>query len=92
MLWEGRGIVTQRRETLRRGLSSDCDAAKIIGEGVCYTSARTLSATSGVLEFEPDALQPSWTECHHCGLDNEIPPGLYDRPAIIQGDVPSRMM
>jgi len=45
----------------------------------------------GVLEFEPDVSQPSWTECHHCGLDNEIPPGLYDRPATIAGHVPSRM-
>ena len=46
----------------------------------------------GVLEFEPDAFRPSWTECHHCGLDNEISPGVYDRPAIIQGYVPCRMM
>ena len=46
----------------------------------------------GVLEFEPDALQPSWTECHNCELDNEIPPGVYDRPAMILGHVPSRMI
>jgi hypothetical protein len=45
----------------------------------------------GVLEFEPDAL-PSWTECHHCGIDNEIPPGLHDRPAVIQGHVPGRII
>ena len=44
----------------------------------------------GVLDFELDASEPSWTECHHCGLDNEISPGLYDRPAIIPGHVPSR--
>jgi hypothetical protein len=42
-----------------------------------------------VLEFEPDASQPSWTECHYCGCDNEIPPGVYDRPAIIPGHVPN---
>ena len=46
----------------------------------------------GVLEFEPDASGPHWTECHDCGFDNEIPPGLYDRPAIIQGYIPSRMI
>jgi hypothetical protein len=46
----------------------------------------------GVLEFEPDALEPSWTECHQCGLDSEIPPGVHDRPAIIPGHVPCRMM
>ena len=46
----------------------------------------------GVLEFEPDAFGPSWTECHDCGFDNEIPPGVYDRPAVIQGYVPRRMM
>ena len=46
----------------------------------------------GVLEFEPDALQPSWTECGHCGLDNEIPPGVYNGPALIPGQVPSRML
>ena len=45
----------------------------------------------GVLEFEPDALQPGWTECHHCGIDNEIAPGLYDRPAVLPGQVPSRI-
>ena len=45
----------------------------------------------GVLEFEPDALEPGWTECHHCGIDNEILPGLYDRPAVIPGQVPSRI-
>ncbi len=45
----------------------------------------------GVLEFEPDAWWPSWTECHHCGLPNEIAPGLYDQPALIPGHVPSRM-
>ena len=47
---------------------------------------------AGVLEFEPDAFEPGWTECHHCGIDNEIPPGLYDRPAIIPGHVPSRII
>jgi hypothetical protein len=46
----------------------------------------------GVLEFEPDASGPSWTECQHCGLDNEIPPGVYNGPAIIQGHVPCRVM
>ena len=46
---------------------------------------------AGVLEFEPDPLEPSWTECHHCGLDNEIAPGLYDRPAVIPGQVPERI-
>jgi hypothetical protein len=50
-----------------------------------------LCKCEGVLEFEPDASEPSWTECHHCRLDNEISPGLYDRPAIIQGQVPSRI-
>jgi len=45
----------------------------------------------GVLEFEPDASEPGWTECHDCGTDNEIPPGLYDRPALISGHVPSRI-
>ena len=45
----------------------------------------------GVLEFEPDALEPSWTECHYCGLHNEISPGLYDTPAVIPGHVPSRI-
>lgn len=46
----------------------------------------------GVLEFEPGTLEPSWTECHHCGLDNEIPPGRYDRPTVIPGQVPSRIV
>ena len=46
----------------------------------------------GVLEFEPDALQPSWTECGYCRLDNEIPPGVYNGPTIIPGHVPSRMI
>ena len=46
----------------------------------------------GILEFEPGAFGPSWTECHDCGFDNEIPPGVYNRPAIIQGYVPRRMM
>jgi hypothetical protein len=46
---------------------------------------------AGVLEFEPDPLEPSWTECHHCGLDNEIAPGPYDRPAVIPGRVPDRI-
>ena len=50
-----------------------------------------LCKCEGVLEFEPDASEPSWTECHHCGLDNEISPGLYDQPAIIPGHVPSRV-
>ncbi len=45
-----------------------------------------------VVEFEPDACKPSWTECQHCGLDNEIPPGVYDRPATIQGYVPCRII
>lgn len=45
----------------------------------------------GVLEFEPHPLEPGWTECHHCGIDNEIPAGLYDRPTIIPGHVPSRI-
>ena len=50
-----------------------------------------LCKCEGVLEFEPDASEPSWTECHHCGLHNEISPGLHDRPAIIPGLVPSRI-
>jgi hypothetical protein len=50
-----------------------------------------LCQCEGVLEFEPDAAAPSWTECHHCGINNEIPPGLQDRPALIPGRVPSRM-
>jgi hypothetical protein len=50
-----------------------------------------LCKCEGVLEFAPDASEPSWTECRHCGLDNEIPPGLFDPPAIIPGHVPSRM-
>lgn len=74
----------------------------VIGHGIRAEAAEVapyrhryrcwLCKFKGVLEFEPDALGPSWTECHHCGLDNEIPPGLYDRPAIISGHVPSRMM
>ena len=48
--------------------------------------------SEGVLEFEPDALEPSWTECHQCGIDNEIPPGLCHRPAIIPGQVPGRLI
>ena len=51
-----------------------------------------LCGYEGVLEFEPDALQPSWTECHDCGFDNEIPTGVYNRPAIIEGYIPSRMI
>jgi hypothetical protein len=47
-----------------------------------------LCKCESVLEFEPDASESSWTECHHCGLDNEIPPGVYDRSAIIPGQVP----
>ena len=46
----------------------------------------------GVLEFEPDASGPSWTECQHCGLDNEIPPGVHERPGIIQGHVACRVI
>ena len=45
-----------------------------------------------VLEFEPDACKPSWTECQHCGLDNEISPGVYEQPAVIPGHVPSRII
>ena len=45
----------------------------------------------GILQFEPDASRSSWTECDRCGLDNEILPGVYDRPATIAGNVPSRM-
>jgi hypothetical protein len=44
-----------------------------------------------VLAFEPDASQPSWAECDHCGLDNEIPAGVYDRPALIPGHIPTRI-
>jgi hypothetical protein len=51
-----------------------------------------LCKCEGVLEFEPDASEPSWTECHYCGLYNEISPGLYERPAIILGLVPSRIL
>ena len=51
-----------------------------------------LCKCEGVLEFEPDASGPGWTECQHCGLDNEIPPGVYERPAIIQGHVACRMI
>lgn len=47
---------------------------------------------AGVLEFEPAASESSWTECHHCGIDNEIPAGLYGQPAIIRGQVPSRII
>lgn len=47
---------------------------------------------AGVLEFEPDASEPGWIECHHCGIDNEIPPGQYDRPTVIPGYVPSRII
>jgi len=50
-----------------------------------------LCKCEGDLGFEPDASEPSWTECHYCGLDNEISPGVYDRPAVISGHVPSRM-
>ena len=46
----------------------------------------------GVLEFEPDAFSPGWTECHDCGFDNEIAPGVYDRPTVIPGYVPSRII
>jgi len=46
----------------------------------------------GVLEFEPDASEPSWTECHHCGLTNEIASGSYERGAIIPGHVPCRIL
>jgi len=51
-----------------------------------------LCGYEGVLEFEPDVSGPHWTECHDCGFDNEISPGLYDRPAIIQGYIPSRIL
>lgn len=47
---------------------------------------------SGVMEFEPDATEPSYTECHQCGIDNEIPPGLHEQPAIISGQVPTRII
>ena len=50
-----------------------------------------LCRCEGALEFEPDASAPSCTECHHCGLHNEISPGLYDHPAISPGHVPSRI-
>ena len=50
-----------------------------------------LCKSKGAIEFEPDASEPSWTECHECGIDNEIPPGLYDRPVILPGNVPSRV-
>lgn len=48
--------------------------------------------SEGVLEFEPEVLQPSSVECHHCGIDNEIPPGLYDRPAVIPGNAPVQIL
>ncbi len=51
-----------------------------------------LCKCEGGLEFEPDASGPSWTECQNCGLDNEIPAGVYDKPAIIQGHVPRRVL
>jgi hypothetical protein len=47
---------------------------------------------AGVLEFEPKASEPSWTECHHCGVDNEITAGLRERPTVIPGRVPSRIV
>ena len=47
---------------------------------------------TGVLQFEPDASEPGWTECHHCGIDNEISPGVYIRPAFVPGHVPSRII
>ena len=50
-----------------------------------------LCQCANVLEFEPDASEPSWTECHECGLLNEIAPGVYDLSAIIPGHMPSRM-
>ena len=51
-----------------------------------------LCKCEGVLEFEPDASGPSWTECQHCGFDNEIPPGVYHRPTIIPGHISSRIV
>lgn len=47
---------------------------------------------AGVLEFEPDDSEPSWTECRHCGIDNEISPGHYEQRAIIAGQVPTRII
>jgi hypothetical protein len=71
-------------------------------EGKFFQSKQTVSyrhryqcwacKCTGVLEFEPDVSEPGWTECHHCGIDNEIPPGLHDRPALILGQVPSRVI
>jgi hypothetical protein len=51
-----------------------------------------LCKCTSVLEFEPEVSQPSWTECPHCGLNNEINAGLYHCPAIIPGQVPSRII
>jgi hypothetical protein len=81
-------------------LSMKVGEAVTIGHDNCVQSVAAyrhhyrcwLCKCEDVLEFEPDASEPSWTECHHCGLHNEISPGSYDLPAIIQGHVPSRIL
>ena len=94
---QGRGAVRMFEFTLRIGEEAIIDRhqiRRVKGEIAPYRHHYRccLCEYEGVLEFEPDALQPSWTECHDCGFDNEIPPGVYNRPAIIQGYIPSRMI
>ena len=94
---QGRGAVRMFEFTLRIGeeaIIQSYDIRVVKGEIVSYRHHYRccLCEYEGVLEFEPDASGPSWTECHDCGFDNEIPSGVYDRPAIIQGYVRCRMM
>ena len=93
---QGRGPVRMLKFTLKVG-----EAAIIQSHGIRVVELENipyrhhyrcwLCKCEGVLEFEPDASEPSWTECHHCRLDNEISPGLYDRPTVIPSHVPSRI-
>jgi len=94
---QGRGAVRMLKFTLKVG-----EAAIIQSHGIRVVEVEIipyrhhyrcwLCKYEGVLEFEPDASWPSWTECQHCGLDNEIPPGVHERPGIIQGHVACRMI
>lgn len=72
------------------GNSDSCQPARTVCHRHRYRC--WLCKYEGVLEFEPNPSGPSWTECHHCGIDNEIPLGAYERPVLIAGHVPSRMI
>lgn len=59
-------------------------ALPALGRVICFLCEH---ASSIPLRLPPG--RPSWVECEHCGLDNEIPAGTPLSPAI-RGLVPTR--